>query len=31
VIWPGATVAEGESLENVIRAGKDLTVPAWIA
>jgi hypothetical protein len=31
VIWPGATVFEGESLENVIRAGKDLTVPAWIA
>lgn len=31
VIWPGATVAEGETLENVVRAGKDLTVPAWIA
>ena len=31
VVWPGATVAEGESLQNAIRAGKDLTVPAWIA
>jgi mannose-1-phosphate guanylyltransferase/MurNAc alpha-1-phosphate uridylyltransferase len=28
VIWPGATVREDESLQNVIRAGKDLTVPA---
>ena len=31
VIWPGATVTGAESLANVIRAGKDLTVPAWIA
>jgi mannose-1-phosphate guanylyltransferase/MurNAc alpha-1-phosphate uridylyltransferase len=28
VIWPDSTVQEGESLHNVIRAGKDLTVPA---
>jgi NDP-sugar pyrophosphorylase family protein len=28
VIWPEATVREGESLRDVIRAGKDLTVPA---
>lgn len=28
VIWPDATVHEGESLRNAIRAGKDLTVPA---
>lgn len=28
VIWPDATVHEDESLHNVIRAGKDLTVPA---
>ncbi len=28
VIWPGATVHEGESLSNAVRAGKDLTVPA---
>ena len=28
VIWPGATVHEGESLRNAIRAGTDLTVPA---
>jgi NDP-sugar pyrophosphorylase family protein len=28
VIWPGATVREGESLQDAVRAGKDLTVPA---
>jgi mannose-1-phosphate guanylyltransferase/MurNAc alpha-1-phosphate uridylyltransferase len=28
VIWPGATVREGESLRDSVRAGKDLTVPA---
>ncbi len=28
VIWPGATVRAGESLQNAVRAGKDLTVPA---
>lgn len=28
VIWPDARVHEDESLHNVIRAGKDLTVPA---
>jgi NDP-sugar pyrophosphorylase family protein len=28
VVWPGATVHEGESLRNAVRAGKDLTVPA---
>ncbi|RQX40196.1 nucleotidyl transferase, partial [Micromonospora chalcea] len=28
VVWPGATVAAGESLHRVIRAGDDLTVPA---
>ncbi|WP_405090590.1 NTP transferase domain-containing protein [Micromonospora sp. NBC_01392] len=28
VIWPGATVAAGERLDGVIRAGADLTVPA---
>ena len=28
VIWPGATVREDEALRHVIRAGKDLTVPA---
>ncbi|AGL15416.1 NTP transferase domain-containing protein [Actinoplanes sp. N902-109] len=28
VIWPGATVRAGETLENVIRAGADLTVTA---
>jgi len=28
VIWPGATVHEGESLRNAIRAGKDLTIQA---
>ncbi|GAA3340274.1 hypothetical protein GCM10020358_27250 [Amorphoplanes nipponensis] len=27
VIWPGATVREGETLHDAIRAGKDLTVP----
>ncbi|MEU7778399.1 nucleotidyltransferase family protein [Micromonospora parva] len=27
VVWPGATVRAGERLENVIRAGSDLTVP----
>ncbi|MEV5633903.1 nucleotidyltransferase family protein [Micromonospora tulbaghiae] len=28
VVWPGATVAAGERLREVIRAGDDLTVPA---
>ncbi|MEU8606996.1 sugar phosphate nucleotidyltransferase [Actinoplanes sp. NPDC048791] len=28
VIWPGATVHEGESLRDAVRAGPDLTVPA---
>ncbi|WP_433726502.1 sugar phosphate nucleotidyltransferase [Actinoplanes sp. CA-051413] len=28
VIWPGATVHEGESLRDAVRAGQDLTVPA---
>ncbi|MGY0007435.1 nucleotidyltransferase family protein [Micromonospora sp. I033] len=28
VVWPGATVAAGERLSGVIRAGTDLTVPA---
>ncbi|MEU4478736.1 sugar phosphate nucleotidyltransferase [Micromonospora sp. NPDC023966] len=28
VVWPGATVAAGERLRGVIRAGADLTVPA---
>ncbi|GAA3762216.1 nucleotidyltransferase family protein [Micromonospora maritima] len=28
VIWPGATVAAGERLDGVVRAGADLTVPA---
>ncbi|WP_433282440.1 sugar phosphate nucleotidyltransferase [Micromonospora sp. CA-244673] len=28
VVWPGATVAAGERLSRVIRAGADLTVPA---
>ena len=28
VIWQGATVQAGETLVNVVRAGKDLTVPA---
>ncbi|MGW4947479.1 nucleotidyltransferase family protein [Actinoplanes sp. NPDC004185] len=28
VVWPGATVHEGESLRDAVRAGKDLTVPA---
>jgi MurNAc alpha-1-phosphate uridylyltransferase len=28
VIWPGAVVAAGESLRDVIRAGDDLTVTA---
>ncbi|NES29588.1 NTP transferase domain-containing protein [Micromonospora terminaliae] len=28
VVWPGATVAAGERLSGVIRAGADLTVPA---
>ncbi|WP_255292724.1 NTP transferase domain-containing protein [Micromonospora sp. WMMA1996] len=28
VIWPGATVAAGERLDRVVRAGADLTVPA---
>ncbi|MBQ1033988.1 NTP transferase domain-containing protein [Micromonospora sp. C97] len=27
VVWPGTTVRAGERLENVIRAGSDLTVP----
>jgi N-acetyl-alpha-D-muramate 1-phosphate uridylyltransferase len=28
VVWPGATVRDGERLRDVIRAGDDLTVPA---
>ncbi|MET8065204.1 nucleotidyl transferase, partial [Micromonospora sp. NPDC005313] len=28
VVWPGASVAAGERLREVIRAGDDLTVPA---